>query len=117
MNSLVTILPPPAAAFSRTPILNKNGFSCSLLTLAPGAEIFVSETPEAEEQILFVVEGEAAIRLGNDVTTMLAKDSALLVPGGRQPEIAANSGSWTKLLRVRVPARRMAEPEIVTLSS
>ena len=116
MNSLITTLPPPPAAPSTTTILTKSGFSCSLITLAPGAELPASGAPATDEQILFVIEGEAAVQLGDDVTTMLGRESALLIPSGREPGIVANSGSWTKLLRVQVPARTQLVSPLVTMN-
>lgn len=116
MTSFITTLPPPSAAPVFTPILTKNGFTCSLISLPPDGEADLRLVASNDEQLLFVVDGEAAVSLGHDVTTMLGQHAALLIPSGREAGIAARSGCRTKVLRVQIPPRSVRAPEIVTLS-
>lgn len=95
-------------------ILAKEGFQCSLVTLAPGDEATLCEAHNVEEHILFVIDGEATVRFG-DINTMLKKDEALLIPKGKSHLIAAGKGSWAKLLRVGVPPRQIVTPQILTI--
>ena len=113
MNSEVTTLDPSTSAINAKSILNKDGFRCSLLVLAPGDETPVREAQDVEEHILFVVDGEATVRLG-DVNTIINKDEALLVPKGKRHVISANPGGWAKILRVDVPPRQVVTPQILT---
>lgn len=99
--------------FTTKTILAKEGFACSLLTLAPGEETPRREADQIEDYLLFVTEGEVTVRYC-DVNTMLGKDQAVLIRKGEQHIIAASPGGWTKILRVDVPPRQIVTPQIIT---
>lgn len=113
MTPLITTLDPATASLHTTTILAREGFTCSLLTLAPGDETPRREAHQIEEHILFVIEGGATVRYG-DTNTILGKDQALLIRKGEQHVIAAQPGGWTKLLRVDIPPRQIVTPQIIT---
>ena len=116
MNPVITTLEPPHSTAHAKTILTKDGFTCSLLTLAPGDETPRREANHVEEHLLFVIDGEATIRF-DDVNTILGKDSALLVPKGKAHVIAAHPGGTTKLLRVDIPPRQVVTPQILSFGS
>lgn len=111
MNPQLTTLDPIAAIASKT-ILAQDGFTCSLLTLAPGDEAPLRAN-EVEQHLLFVVEGDITVRF-DDINTMLNPGGALLVPKGKAYLISAGNSGWSKILRVDVPPRQIVEPEIVS---
>ena len=113
MKSQITTLDPVTTPLNAKTILAKEGYTCSLLTLAPGEETPRHDTTQIEEHLLFVVEGEATIGLGG-VNTILAKDQALLVRKGQDHVISANPDSGAKILRVDVPPRQIVTPQIIT---
>lgn len=112
MNQILTTLDSVAPSINAKTILSKEGFQCSLLTLAPGDETPLREAHHVEEHLLFVVEGEATVRR-EQVNTILSKDEALLIPKGAAHVIAGNPGGWTKILRVDVPPRQVVTPQII----
>lgn len=112
---LTTLESPHSAAYAKT-ILSKDGFTCSIVTLAPGDETPLRESHQVDEHILFVIEGEATVRF-EDVNTILSKDHALLIPKGKAHSIAAQPGGWAKLLRVDVPPRQIVTPQILSFGS
>lgn len=113
MTPQITTLDPITTPLNTKTILAKEGFTCSLLTLAPGDETPRREADQIEDHLLFVIEGEATIRYG-DVNTMLGKDQAVLIRRGEQHIIAASPGGWTKILRVDIPPRQIVTPQIIT---
>ena len=92
MNSPLITLEPTKTLINSKTILSKNGFTCSLLTLAPGDETPPRETDQVEEHILYIVEGTATVRF-EDLNTILNKDEALLIPPGKRHVIAAHPGA------------------------
>ena len=114
MISQITTLDPVTTSQNTKTILAKEGYTCSLLTLAPGDETPRRDANEIAEHLLFVIEGEATIRLG-ETNTILAKDQVLLIRKGQEHVIAAHPGGRTKLLRVDVPPRQIVTPQIITL--
>ena len=113
MTSSITALDPVTSPLNPKTILAKEGFTCSLLTLAPGDETPRRNADQIEEHLLFVIEGEATVRYG-DVNTMLGQDQALLIRKGEQHVIAAQPGGWTRILRVDIPPRQIVTPQIIT---
>lgn len=113
MNPLITLdpIPPPATKS----ILAKNGYQCSVLTLAAGEEMPLRATPNVEEHILVVLEGEATLRFGL-INTMLKPEEAVLIAKGQPHSIAASSSSGAKILQVDVPPRQVITPQILTMS-
>jgi mannose-6-phosphate isomerase-like protein (cupin superfamily) len=116
MNPSLTTLTPPAPAADSKYILSQDGFKCSLLTLAPGDEAARVEGPHVEEQILFVLEGQATVGM-EDLNTLLKKDEAMLIPKGREHSITAHPTGWARLLRVEVPPRQVITPQILSFDS
>lgn len=111
MNPQLTTLDPVTTPTSTKTILNKEGFQCSLIMLAPGDQTPLREAREVEEHVLFLVDGEATVRSG-DVNTMLNKDEALLIPKGKAYSIAAGAAGWAKILQVDVPPRQVVTAPI-----
>lgn len=114
MTSKTTTLDSVPAPLNTKTILAKEGFHCSLLTLAPGDETPRREANQVEEHVLFVADGSATIRIG-DVNTILAKDQAILIRPGQEYVIAAHPGGWAKILKTDVPPRQIVTPQIITL--
>ena len=110
---LTTLDPVPTPAHAKT-ILSQDGFKCSLLTLAPGAEMPRADSEHSNEQVLFVVEGEVTIQF-DTVNTILTKNKALLIPKGKSHTITANPGREAKLLRTEIPPREVVMPPLVSL--
>ena len=114
MTSHITTLDPFTSPLNTKTILAKEGFTCSLLKLAPGSETPLREANHVEDHLLFVVEGEATVRRG-DLNTILGKDQALLIRQGQEHVIAAHPGGWAKILRIDVPPRQTVPTQIITL--
>lgn len=114
MTSQITTLDPVTTHLQAKTLLAKSGFTCSLLTLAPGDETPRRGADETGEHLLFVVEGEATVRKGG-VNTILARDQALLILAGEEHVVAAPAWGGTKILRVEVPPRQIVTPQIITL--
>jgi len=110
---LATLDPVRSPAHSKT-ILSQDGFTCTLLTLAPGDETRRVESGHLDEHVLYVIEGEVTVR-SDAVNTILTQDKALLVPKGKEHSIAAHPGSRAKLLRLEVPPRQVIVPPLVSL--
>lgn len=113
MNPQLTTLDSVTPPLNLKTLLAKDGFTCSLLMLAPGDETPRRESNHVEEHIVFVIEGEATVRF-EDVNTILGKDEALLIPKGKAHLIAASPGGWAKILRVDVPPRQVVVPQIIS---
>jgi mannose-6-phosphate isomerase-like protein (cupin superfamily) len=116
MNSEITTLEPPVQTVMSRNILSKDGFSCSVITLAPHDEIPRSESSQVEEHILFIIEGEALVRF-EDVNMILNQEEASLIPKGRKYSLAAHGSGGAKLLRVDVPPRQIVTPPILSFDS
>jgi len=114
MKSQITTLDPVTTPLNAKTILAKEGYTCSLLTLAPGEETPRHDPPQIEEHLLFVVEGEATIGFG-EVNTILGKDQALLVRKGEDHVINAHPVTGAKILRIDIPPRQIVTPQIITL--
>lgn len=114
MTSSLTTLDPVTTSLTAKTILAKEGFACSLLTLAPGDETPRREVDQIEDHLLFVIEGDATVRY-SDVNMVVGKDQAVLIRKGEKHVIAASPGGWTKILRVDVPPRQIVTPQIITL--
>ena len=115
MNPPITTLDPVSPPLNSKIILAQDGFTCSLLTLAPGDETPPREPNHGEETLLFVVEGEVTVRVA-EVNTILSKDQALRIPQGKEHVIAAHRGSEAKLLQVGIPPRQIVTPQILSFS-
>jgi mannose-6-phosphate isomerase-like protein (cupin superfamily) len=113
MNSQIFTLEPTTTPTNSKTILSKNGFTCSLLMLAPGDETPRPNADQVEEHVLYIVEGSATVRF-EDLNTILNEDEAMLIPRGKQHVIAADSGAWAKLLRLDVPPRQVVVPQIIS---
>jgi mannose-6-phosphate isomerase-like protein (cupin superfamily) len=116
MNSVITTLDPSPITTQTKTLLSQEGFTCSLILLAPGGETPRYEAEQTDEHILYVAEGRVVIRFG-DVNTILDKDQSLLVSKGRDYVIAAHADQSAKILRVAIPPRQVLTPPIITLSS
>lgn len=114
MNPPITTLDPVMSSIISKSVLAKDGFECSITTLAPGDETPLREAHNVEMHLLFVLDGEVTVRLGG-INTMLKKDEALLVAKG-QAHLAAPDG-WAKILRVDVPPRQVVTPQILTVDN
>ncbi|MEO6003717.1 MAG: cupin domain-containing protein [Opitutus sp.] len=113
MNSSITTLDPVTRPAHLQTILAEHGITCSLISLEPGAETPLRATTDVDEHLLFVVEGEATVRV-TEVNTILEKDQALHIAAGREHVIAANFTGPVKLLRVDIPPRQIVSPPIVS---
>lgn len=113
MKTLTTLEHPPRHQNTKK-ILAKNGFEGALLTLAPGETATIPDRETAEEHLLFVVDGEPALRRG-EIHTLLNKDAALLLPAGEACALTAGAGGPAKVLHVAVPPRRIVEPALHTV--
>jgi redox-sensitive bicupin YhaK (pirin superfamily) len=113
MNSLLTILERPAPVLNVTPLFVQNGLACSLLTLDPGAEATLPAGRSPGDQVLFVVDGDIAIHAA-DLTTLVKRDEAFLLPRGESPVISARTGAPARVLRLEIPPRPVATPQIIT---
>ncbi|MEO6993995.1 MAG: cupin domain-containing protein [Lacunisphaera sp.] len=116
MKPFITTLPPSPSTIQSKTILSKEGFTCSLVTLAASDKTPLRESEHVEEHILYVVEGQVTVRF-DDVNTVIDQDHALLIPQGKAYCIATDAKGPAKLLRVEVPPRPVLSPEIITLSS
>lgn len=114
MNPQLTTLAPVTTPTNAKSILRKDGFHCSVITLAPRDETSLNEAHDVEEHILFAIDGEATVRFG-DLNTMIKKDEALLISKGQAHLIAAGPNGWAKILRVDVPPRQVVTPQILTI--
>lgn len=114
MNPQLTTLNPITSATATKSILSMDGFTCSIIMLAPGGETPLQEAHNVEEHILFTIDGEATVRLG-DLNTVLKNDQALLIPKGQPHLIASGASGWAKILRVDVPPRQVVTPQILTI--
>lgn len=109
MTPEITTLPALAPAARAKTLLAKDAITCTLLTLAPGAETPRSEAGELGEQLLVVLDGQATVRFP-EVSTMLNTEGALLIAAGATHSVAASAAYGARLLRIDLPMRRAAEP-------
>ena len=114
MTSKITTLPPVSKATVTKTIFANENFKCSLVSLAPGEEIPGRELNAREDQLLFVIEGEITVRLG-EVNTILGRDQAVFIRQGPEYVITGPLEKWAKVLRVEIPPREIVTPEILTL--
>lgn len=115
MNSLLTTLPPPSSAATSRTILSERGYQASLITLPAGSELTLDEGRNTQDQIVFVVEGEATLHVGDadsDVNTILTEDQAQHLSGNKPHVFVARSGATAKILRVSIPPRQVISPPI-----
>ncbi|HWA26094.1 MAG TPA: cupin domain-containing protein [Lacunisphaera sp.] len=113
MNSILQVFAPLAPAFTATSVLAQNGFTCTLLTLEPGAESILPASASTDDQILFVVDGTVAIHT-DDLTTILHWGEAFLLRPGRTAALSARSDLTVRVLRVEIPPRQVVTPQIIT---
>lgn len=115
---IVTLDPITTAATSSATktILSRYGYTCTLLTLAPGDETPRRLPREVEEHLLFVISGQVTVRSAG-INTVLNPETALLIPAGREHSIAASPAGEARLLRIETPARQPtpATLELVTM--
>ncbi|HWA24754.1 MAG TPA: hypothetical protein VG734_03695 [Lacunisphaera sp.] len=112
MNSITT-LERPVSALQSAPVLNRNGFACSIVTLAAGGEATLPRNASSDDQLLFVIEGDVAIQSG-DLTTRASRGEAMLLPAGDAPVVTARGDDTVRLLRVEIPPRQVVTPQIIT---
>lgn len=112
MNSLTTLERPVAQLHAQT-LLARDGFTCTLLTLAPDSESLLPESASAEAQLLFVVDGDIAVHDGG-VTTIVNRGDTVLVPPHHIPAISARAGAPSRILRVEIPPRQIVTPQLIT---
>lgn len=115
MKSFIKNLPSSSTIQTKT-VLSQGGVTCSLITLAAGDKTPFREPEYVEEHVLYVVEGRATVHF-DGVNTVIDRDHALLISKGKPHSIFADATSQTKMLRVEIPPRPVAAPEIVTLTS
>jgi glyoxylate utilization-related uncharacterized protein len=112
MNSIITILDRPSTHLQSAPVLSQNGFTCSLLTLAPDSETVLPASASPDDQLLFVVEGDIAVH-ADGVTTLVNQGEARLLKPGSSPVLTARAGQPTRVLRVEIPPRQVVTPQII----
>ncbi|MEJ1972959.1 MAG: hypothetical protein WDM96_11015 [Lacunisphaera sp.] len=61
MNSSLTILERFTSGLNVSPILARRGFTCTLLTLEPDTETALPASSSADDQLLFVIDGDIAV--------------------------------------------------------
>lgn len=110
MNSLLHTLERPAAAPEVTPVLAQDGIACTVLTL--GADSHPASLARGR-QLLFVLEGDLAVKV-DGVTTFVDQGAATLLAADQSPEISARHDTPVRVLRVEVPPKAGASPEIIT---
>lgn len=100
----ITTLDPVTSRPDIKVILARGGCECSLLTLAPGDRMPPLDARHTDAQLLFVLKGEVTVHDGV-VSTLLAKEEALLLPAVQERTVTAHPGSGARLLAVRLPHR------------
>jgi len=116
MKTLTTLEHPAVAATSQT-LLSKHGFACVLTTLQPSEGATAIDAAQGgEEHLLFVVDGEVSVRTG-EITTLLKKEEAFLLPKEQTCSVSAFGQRPAKVLRVDVPPRQVVEPPIYAFES
>lgn len=113
MKPLVTLEPPLHSSPVQT-ILSTEGFTGQLLAFAPGEERSF-DLSAANQNIVFVVDGEVTIRAG-EINTILDRDRATLLPKGGDCVVVASKGAPAKVLRLEVPPRQVVQPQILTVA-
>lgn len=113
MNSSLETLERPSSPLQCTPVLAQNGFNCTLLTLDAGAESVLTASQSPDEQLLFVLEGDLAIKT-DGLTTLLSREAAMLLPSDKPVVLSAPAGSPSRALHVEIPPRRIVTPQIIT---
>lgn len=113
MNSSLTTLERPASDLAASTLLAQNGFTCTLLNLEPGVAATLPDSRSADDQLLFVVDGDIAVQTGV-VTTLVNQGNAFLLAAGTAPLISAREGAQAKVLRVEIPPRQVITPQIIT---
>jgi hypothetical protein len=113
MNSSLETLERPSSPLQYTSVLTQNGFNCTLITLEPHAETVLPAIPSPDEQLLFVLKGDLAIKT-DGVTTLLSREAATLLPSDRPVVLTTPAGSSSRALRVQIPPRRIVTPQIIT---
>jgi uncharacterized cupin superfamily protein len=114
MNSSLNLLERPASVLTTTAVLAQNGITCTLLTLEPGTESALPAARSTGEQLLFVVDGDIALQ-AEAVTTIVNRGDAFLLAPGATPVVSARVGTPARVLRVEIPPREAATPQIITL--
>jgi mannose-6-phosphate isomerase-like protein (cupin superfamily) len=114
MKSQITTLDPVTTSPNTRTVLAKEGYTTSILTLAPGDETPPLAPTDINEHLVFVLEGEATVRTG-EVNTVLGKEQALLIRKGEDHVISAHPRGVTRILRIDVPPRQIVTPPIITL--
>lgn len=112
MNSLTT-LERPAHPINLAPVLNRHGFTCTLVTFQPGTEAVLPDSHSSDAQLLFVVDGDIAVRL-EGITTIVNRGDAHLIEPGTAPTVSARPGHPARVLRVEIPPRQISSPQIIT---
>jgi len=113
MTPALHTLEQPASLLHVTPVLNRNGFNCSLVTLEPGAASALPTSASGEDQLLFVVDGDIAIETGG-LTTLVGRGAATLLAPADAAVVTARSDLPARVLRVEIPPRRVITPQIIT---
>lgn len=113
MNPLHT-LERPAHPVAIAPVLNRNGFTCTLLTLAAGVEAALPDSHSLDAQLLFVVEGGITVSSEGLTTVVDTGQAMLLPPGGGAAAVCAYGGALARVLRVEIPPRQVITPQLIT---
>jgi glyoxylate utilization-related uncharacterized protein len=113
MNSSLTTLEQPAAVLHTTPVLNQQGFTCTLVTLESGAESALPASRSPDSELLFVVDGDIAVH-ADGVTTIVNRGDAFLLAPDKPAALTARVGAPARLLRVEIPPRQLTTPPVIT---
>lgn len=112
MNSLQT-LARPASLLAASTVLNRQGFTCTVLTFAPDSETRLPFSTSADDQLLYVLEGDIALH-AEGITTIVNRGDAHLLAAGRTPVISACANTPARVLRVEIPPRQVITPQLLT---
>jgi len=91
----------------------QHGFTCVIHTLEPDTEALLPASPSPDEQLLFVVDGDVAVH-SDGIVTLLNRGAAYLVKPGSSVALTARAGTPSHVLRVEIPPREVATPQIIT---
>ncbi len=83
-----------------------------MLTLAPDSETALPSGSPTDDELLFVVEGDIAVHT-HGLTTLVNQGGACLIRPGQSPVLTARAGLPTRVLRVEIPPRQIAAPQII----
>lgn len=111
MSSLLNTLERPVSPVRTAPILVQGGFSCTLLTLEPGAST-PELIPATPDQLLFVIDGGIIVH-GDGVSTVVNRDQAFLLGRGQPHHLSSTGDQPARVLRVEIPPRLVVAPALI----